>query len=287
MRTFLVQLQLAAETGEAAVQPPEQAVLLQVTISYSASNCYDLEEDEGEHVDHWTNPAVSEAEGHDAPQVHQEPGPAAAPAAAIGGQRASDGSHQGQQQHAAGMSQNASAAGAWPVHADAAGTIPQQQARLVQQELSDSGVSGTTAGEQASRDKQLEHGSDDIELQDISETDEEEHDTGVQAAAAAARLQQLAHIHAEPATAHQQCEQLSSEPQQEQLEYQAAGVAAVPKQQQQQQQALTAEVCVEIIRACGLQVGLQYCLHPGKSCHVGISTCALVHFALNAPRQPG
>lgn len=43
-RTFLVPLQLAPDSGEAAVLPAGQPAVLQVQVSYAASNCYDLEE---------------------------------------------------------------------------------------------------------------------------------------------------------------------------------------------------------------------------------------------------
>jgi hypothetical protein len=42
--TFLVQLQLLQGSGEAAVQQQGVAVLLQVTVSYFAENCYSLED---------------------------------------------------------------------------------------------------------------------------------------------------------------------------------------------------------------------------------------------------
>jgi hypothetical protein len=42
-RTFLLQLQLEPETGEAAAQPRGRAALLQVRVSYSAAGCYAAE----------------------------------------------------------------------------------------------------------------------------------------------------------------------------------------------------------------------------------------------------
>jgi hypothetical protein len=199
--TFLVPLQLLQGSGEAAVQQQGVAVLLQVTVSYFAENCYSLEEDEEllqQQEEQQQQQQQQEEEMHDEQAGLDENVSRQAAAAADQWQEAAAG------------------AAADPAAACAADrSIP-----LASHTAGNSSCSSST-------------GDSDSELEDL---------------VSALRLGPLAAVDAaaDGAAAEQPADAAVE---------QAVSAEVVPAQPQ----LLQAALCVEVVRACGLQVRLIFC----------------------------
>jgi hypothetical protein len=235
--TFLVPLQLLQGSGEAAVQQQGVAVLLQVTVSYFAENCYNLEEDET---------LLQQQEGQQQQQAVQRPSAAVSPTTVA---RAADHAQQAASSKAvAGLAAALLAASAlspvaaWAVRQEQPGPNEDVGRQAVAaadhwQEAAAGGAANPAAdcsmppasdtdGSSSSSSSE----DSDSELEGVVSTVRPGSSAAADAAAAAAAGAGAA---AEPAA-------------------DAVSAEVVPAQPQ----LLQAALCVEVVRACGLQVSL-------------------------------
>jgi hypothetical protein len=211
--TFLVPLQLLQGSEEAAVQQQGVAVLLQVTVSYFAENCYSLEEDE-----ELLQQQEEQQQQQQEEEMHDE--------------------QPGLDEHVS--RQAAAAADQWQEAATDAAADP---AAACAADVSMPPASHRDGDSSCSSSS----GDSDSELEDL---------------VSALRPGSLAAVDA--AAADGAAAGAAAEPPADAAAEQAVSAEVVPAQPQ----LLQAALCVEVVRACGLQVRLRYCRQLSCNCRV-------------------
>lgn len=231
MRTFLVPLHLVPGCGEAAVQQQGSAVLLQVTVSYTAVNCYSMEELEGAaalDVELEVQEALPEAAAAaKAAVVPSEMGAEVCSEEELGQDLLATPAPRQSVTADSNAPAGAVFAAATAATAGADGAAMADGGAVEHEPEDSSGVSADTGDKDAPREQQHDAAASVATLSAAAE---------MSAAAAAAPLQASS---AETVSAQTAA---AADP------VVAAGGQAAP-------QCLSAELCVEVIRACGLQVG--------------------------------